>query len=125
MSSGGDIGSQSPDPNSKLILPPGRYVAEANANFFNASPTGEPVTANCDLRFDRSGVPVFIDVMDVLLDVPGPAGDDQQRITISGAFEIQPGDGPLRVSCLADPVDYEDLDIFAIRVETLTEAGQP
>jgi hypothetical protein len=122
---GGLIGSQSPDSTSKLILPPGSYVAEANATFINTSPT-DAVTANCDLEFESpaGGPPVFIDFMDVLLDMP-VSGPDHQRITISGAFEIQPGDGPLRVSCLADTVDYEDFDMFAIRVETLTDAGTP
>ena len=72
---GGFIGSQSPESNSKLVLPTGRYVAEANATFINTSPT-EPVTANCDLEFESpaGGLPVFIDFMDVLLDVAGVPG---------------------------------------------------
>lgn len=120
---GGPIGGQSPGSNSGLALPPGRYVAEANATFVNTS--AGPLDANCDLRFDRSGTPIFIDFLDLTL---GGSGEPAQwqNAHLAGAFELLPGDGPLRVSCFAQPdIDYEDLDMFAIQVETLTQAGAP
>jgi Collagen triple helix repeat (20 copies) len=125
LDAGGFIGGETPDSNTRLVLPPGAYVAEANATFQNASPTDD-VSANCNLQFERSGTPVFIDFLDMRLDAPAVNFDpDHDRGTISGAFELQPGDGPLRVSCLADPVDYADFDLFAVRVDRFTEAGDP
>ena len=118
---GGPIGGQSLGSKSGLALPPGKYVAEANATFVNTS--AGPRDANCDLRFDRSGTPTFIDFLDLTL---GGIGEPAQwqNAHLAGAFELLPGDGPLRVSCLAQPdIDYEDFDMFAIRVETLTNAG--
>ena len=120
---GGVVGSQSTGANSKLVLPPGKYVAEANATFVNTFASS--LDANCDLRFDRSGTPIFIDFLDLTL---GGIGEPAQWQTahLAGAFELLAGDGPLRVSCLANTdIDYEDFDMFATRVETLTQAGAP
>ena len=79
-------------------LESGAYVAEANATFANTS--AGPRDANCDLRFDRSGPPTFIDFLDLTL---GGSGEPAQwqNAHLAGAFELLPGDGPLRVSCLA------------------------
>lgn len=118
---GGPIGGQSLGSKSGLALPPGKYVAEANATFVNTS--AGPLDANCDLRFDRSGTPTFIDFLDLTLGGSGQPAK-WQNAHLAGAFELLPGDGPVRVSCFAQPdIDYEDFDMFAIRVETLTDAG--
>jgi hypothetical protein len=120
---GGHIGGQSLGSNSSLALPPGKYVAEANATFVNTS--AGPLDANCDLRFGRGAGDVFIDFLDLTLGGSGQPAQ-WQNAHLAGAFELLPGDGPLQVSCFAQPdIDYEDFDMFAIRVETLTDAGTP
>jgi hypothetical protein len=110
------------DPDSNLVLPPGKYIAEANATFVSTS--ADPVTANCHLSFSSQGAPAFVDFMDLTLGGDAPSAHSQTA-HLAGAFELLPGDGPLRVLCDIEPVTYEDFDMFAIRVETLTEAGEP
>jgi Collagen triple helix repeat (20 copies) len=109
------------DAASALVLPPGKYFAEANAIFRNTDAAA--FSASCDLRLDHSTTPVFIDFMDVTLGGSGQPAD-WQSVHLAGVFERVQGDGPLRVFCFSGPdVEYDDFDMFAIRVETLTEAG--
>jgi hypothetical protein len=112
---GGYLGN----PNTSLVLPAGNYVGGANAIFDNTDTAA--FTGTSDLVLDTAAGTEFIDSMDVRL---GAEGDtDRQAVTFAGAFEA-PENARLRVLCSAGgPVDYEDLDVFATRVETLIDTG--
>jgi hypothetical protein len=115
---GGFLGN----PNTKLTLPPGKYIAGASAIFENVDP--DPATAACDLVLEWSSGPTLVDSTDVGL---GSAGGSLDRQTASFAGPLDaPQGGELRVNCAqAFIVNYEDLDVFATRVETLTDSGSP
>jgi hypothetical protein len=110
---GGFIGN----PNTELVLPPGKYIAAANAIFDNTDTAA--FTATCDLVLDPGLI--LVDSMDVRLAANG--GTDRQTVSFAGAVEAPTEGLRLRVLCGAGPVDYEDFDIFAIQVETLTDSG--
>jgi hypothetical protein len=112
---GGFLGN----PNTMLALPAGNYIAGGNAIFDNTDAAA--FTASCDLVLEALGGPIFVDSMDVRLGANG--GTDRQAVSFAGAVEV-PTDGFLRVLCASGgPVDYEDFDMFATQVETLTDSG--
>jgi hypothetical protein len=108
---GGFIGN----PETAMSLPPGSYVIGANAIFENTDASA--FTASCDLVLDGQSV-TLVDALDVTL-----AGGARQAVSWAGVAELPAEQTPkLRIVCPnGGPVDYEDLDLFAIQVETLTE----
>jgi Collagen triple helix repeat (20 copies) len=107
------------NPDTTLSLPHGKYIAGANAIFENAD-AGAAVRASCDLEF-LNGTDMLIDSTDVSLGAFGASGD-RQTASFAGTFETLTS-GVLVVRCFSADVIYEDFDMFAFRVETLTEAG--
>lgn len=114
---GGFLGN----PNTGLFLEAGNYIAGANAIFDNRD-MASAFTATCDLVLDSLSGLIVIDSMDVRLDPD--LGTDRQTVSFAGGVEV-PTAAPVRVRCDAGPVDYQDFDMFATQVETLTDSGSP
>ena len=122
LSGGGRIG----DPDEVLVLPPGKYIVGGNTIFDNTDSAAE-AEVSCDLVFQPpAGGFTLLDSVVVSLG-RDTAGTDSQTVSFGAAFELQPGDGPPHVQCgvTGGPVTYEDYDLFATRVETLTDSGGP
>jgi hypothetical protein len=110
---GGFIGN----PETAMALPPGGYVVGANAIFENTDISA--FTASCDLVLDGQAL-TLVDAVDVTLD-PG----ERQAVSFMGVAELPVEQTPhVRIVCPnGGPVDYEDLDFYAIQVESLTDVG--
>jgi hypothetical protein len=108
---GGFLGSPDNDP----VLAAGNYIVGANAIFDNTDINA--FMATCDLVLDSGSVLQLIDSTVVSLGANGAS--DRQTASFAGAL-FDSGPGSLRVLCDAGPVVYEDLDLFATQVETLT-----
>jgi hypothetical protein len=109
------------NPDNTLFLDPGNYVVAANVIFDNSSMGS--VTVSCHLLLDEPypGSTILIDTADVRLGID--LQDDRETASFGGAVETSLG-GDLHVYCgQAQPVDYADFDMFATRVETVTDAG--
>jgi hypothetical protein len=115
------LGGYLGNPDTRLTLPPGKYMAGASAIFENTDP--DPATVACDLVLESTSGSTLVDATDVGLASAG--GLDRQTASFAGSIDAPQG-GQLRVNCAqSGPVNYEDLDVFATRVETLTNAGSP
>jgi hypothetical protein len=99
----------------RINLRPGNYIVGANAVFDNRD--AAPFTATCDLVLQPTLT--LVDSVDVSLGANG--GTDRQSVSFAGAVAITAPTGELlRVQCGSGPVDFENFDMFAIQVETLT-----
>lgn len=119
-------GARLGNPDEVLVLPPGKYVLGGNAIFDNTDSAAE-AEVSCILVFQPPGGGFeLLDSVDVSLG-RDTVGTDRQTVSFVAAFELLPGDGPPHVQCgvTGGPVNYEDYDLFATRVETLTYSGGP